>query len=35
MHEFSIAEPLLKAALETAKAQGGLPIEQVRVQIGR
>jgi hydrogenase nickel incorporation protein HypA/HybF len=35
MHEFSIAEPLLKAALETAKAQGGLPIEQVCVQIGR
>jgi hydrogenase nickel incorporation protein HypA/HybF len=35
MHEFSIAGPLLNAALETAKAQGGLPIEQVRVQIGR
>jgi hydrogenase nickel incorporation protein HypA/HybF len=35
MHEFSIAEPLLQAALDAAKTQGELPIEQVCVQIGR
>jgi hydrogenase nickel incorporation protein HypA/HybF len=35
MHEFGIAEPLLKAALEAAQAQGALPIQEVRVSIGR
>jgi hydrogenase nickel incorporation protein HypA/HybF len=35
MHEFGIAEALLQAALEEAKAQGALAIEQVHVQIGR
>jgi hydrogenase nickel incorporation protein HypA/HybF len=35
MHEFSLAEPLLKAALEVAEKQGGLAVEQVCAQIGR
>jgi hydrogenase nickel incorporation protein HypA/HybF len=35
MHEFGIAEPLLQAALEGAKAHGALAIEQVHVRIGR
>jgi hydrogenase nickel incorporation protein HypA/HybF len=35
MHEFSLAEPLLKAALEVAEKQGGLAVEQVHAQIGR
>jgi hydrogenase nickel incorporation protein HypA/HybF len=35
MHEFGIVEPLLKAALRAAEAQGGYPIEEVRVAIGR
>lgn len=34
MHEFSIAEALLQAALEVAESQGGLPIERVCVHIG-
>jgi hydrogenase nickel incorporation protein HypA/HybF len=35
MHEFSIAEALLQAALQVAEARGGRPIERVRVHIGR
>lgn len=35
MHEFSLAEPLLKAALEVAENRGGLAVEQVCAQIGR
>ena len=35
MHEFSIAEALLQAALEVAETQGGLPVERVCVHIGR
>jgi hydrogenase nickel incorporation protein HypA/HybF len=35
MHEFGIVEPLLKAALKAAEAQGGHAIEEVRVRIGR
>jgi hydrogenase nickel incorporation protein HypA/HybF len=35
MHEFSLAEPILKAALEVSERQGGLAIEQVCARIGR
>ena len=35
MHEFSLAEPLLRAALEIAEKQGDLTVEQVHAQIGR
>jgi hydrogenase nickel incorporation protein HypA/HybF len=35
MHEFGIAEPLVQAALKAAKVTGGLPIQEVRVSIGR
>lgn len=35
MHEFSIAEALLKGTLKVAEAYGSRPVEQVRVQMGR
>ena len=35
MHEFSIAEALLKDTLKVAEDYGGRPVEQVRVQMGR
>jgi hydrogenase nickel incorporation protein HypA/HybF len=35
MHEFSLAEPLLRAALEISERQGGAAVEQVYARIGR
>jgi hydrogenase nickel incorporation protein HypA/HybF len=35
VHEFGLAEPLLRAALELSARHGGLPIERVCARIGR
>lgn len=35
MHEFTIAEALVRAVLEVAEAHGGWPVERVRVRVGR
>lgn len=35
MHEFTLAEALLRAALEVAKAHGNPSVEKVRVRWGR
>lgn len=34
MHEFAIAEAIVRAAEEVAQAHGGMPVEQVRLRIG-
>lgn len=35
MHEFGLAEPILRAALEVSERQGGLAVDEVRARIGR
>ncbi|MBI4559122.1 MAG: hydrogenase maturation nickel metallochaperone HypA [Candidatus Hydrogenedentes bacterium] len=35
MHEFSIAEAVLRSAIDVAEAHGRHPVKAVRVQIGR
>ena len=35
MHEFSLVENILSRALDLAREHGGLPIEEVHVEIGK